>query len=103
MFGVNEDSLSLTKILLSIIEDYDRSSSPINAITFDYYMRKIFELLLDKNDFYLNSIKNLDKWEIEYIINCPLTNLTTASLMDIKRLEKEIIKTKNNIDKHYYE
>ena len=48
MFGVNEESLSLTKILLIIIEDYDRSSSPINAITFDYYMRKIFELLLDK-------------------------------------------------------
>ena len=103
MFGVSEESLSLTKILLSIIEDYDRSSSPINAITFDYYMRKIFELLLDKNDFYLNSIKNLDKWEIEYIINCPLTNITTASLPEIKRLEKEIIKTKNNIDSHYYD
>jgi len=103
MFGVNEDSLSLTKILLSIIEDYDRSSSPINAITFDYYMRKIFELLLDKNDFYLNSIKNLDKWEIEYITNCPLTNITTASDNDIKSLEKEILKTKNNIDVHYYD
>ena len=103
MFGVNEESLSLTKILLSIIEDYDRSSSPINAITFDYYMRKIFELLLDKNDFYLNSIKNLDKWEIEYIQNCPLTNITNASPEDIKNLEKEIKKTKNNIDIHYYD
>ncbi len=103
MFGVNEDSLSLTKILLSIIEDYDRSSSPINAITFDYYMRKIFELLLDKNDFYLNSIKNLDKWEIEYITNCPITNLTIASPDDMRILEKEIIKTRNNIDRHYYD
>ena len=103
MFGVNEESLSLTKILLSIIEDYERSSSPINAVTFDYYMRKIFELLLDKNDFYLNSIKNLDRWEIEYITNCPLTNITTASREDINALKKDIEKTKNNIDKHYYD
>ena len=103
MFGVNEESLSLTKILLSIIEDYDRSSSPINAVTFDYYMRKIFELLLDKNDFYLNSIKNLDKWEIEYISNCRVTNITIASPEDMKILEKEIEKTKRNIEPHYYD
>ena len=103
MFGVNEESLSLTKILLSIIEDYDRSSSPINAVTFDYYMRKIFELLLDKNDFYLNSIKNLDKWEIEYISNCRVTNITIASPEDMKILEKEIDKTKRNIEPHYYD
>ena len=103
MFGISEESLSLTKILLSIIEDYDRSSSPINTVTFDYYMRKIFELLLDKKDFYLNSIKNLDKWEIEYIANCPVTNITNASADDMKLLEKETIKTKNNIDIHYYD
>ena len=103
MFGVNEESLSLTKILLSIIEDYDRSSSPINAVTFDYYMRKIFELLLDKNDFYLNSIKNLDRWEIEYLTNCPIINITNCSPDDMKILEKEIAKTKNNIDIHYYD
>ncbi len=103
MFGVNEESLSLTKILLSIIEDYDRSASPINAITFDYYMQKIFELLLNKNDFYINSIKNLDRWEIEYIANCPVINITTATPDDMKVLENEIIKTKNNIDKHYYD
>ena len=103
MFGVNEESLSLTKILLSIIEDYDRSASPINAITFDYYMQKIFELLLNKNDFYINSIKNLDRWEIEYIANCPVINITTATPDDMKVLKNEIIKTKNNIDKHYYD
>ena len=103
MFGVSEESLSLTKILLSIIEDYDRSSSPINAVTFDYYMRKIFELLLDKSDFYLNSIKNLDKWEIEYITNCPVTNITNATQEDMKLLENEILKTKNSIDMHYYD
>ena len=90
MFCVNEESLSLTKILLSIIEDYDRSSYPINAVTFGYYMRKIFELLLDKNDFYLNSIKNLDKWEIEYITNCPVINITNATPDDMKLLKKKI-------------
>ena len=103
MFCVNEESLSLTKILLSIIEDYDRSSSPINAVTFDYYMRKIFELLLDKNDFYLTSIKNLDKWEIEYITNCPVINITNATTDDMKLLKSEIEKTKKNIDVHYYD
>ena len=103
MFGVNEESLSLTKILLSIIEDYDRSASPINAVTFDYYMQKIFELLLNKNDFYINSIKNLDKWEIEYIVNCPVINITIASPDDMKVLKKEILKTKNNIDKFYFD
>ena len=102
MFAVNEESLSLTKILLSIIEDYDRSASPINTITFDFYMNKIFELLLNKNDFYINSIKNLDKWEIEYIVNCPVINITIASNEDMKVLEREIIKNKNNIDKGYY-
>ena len=103
MFCVNEESLSLTKVLLSIIEDYDRSSNPINAIIFDFYIQKIFEMLLNKNDFYLNSIKNLDRWEIEYIVNCPVINLTTATEDDMKVLEGEILKTKNNIDKHYYD
>jgi len=41
-FQITDDSLSLTKILLSIIEDYDRTSSPINDITFDYYIQKTF-------------------------------------------------------------
>ena len=45
-FGVNEESLSLTKILLSIIEDYERTSSPHLTLTFDYYIQKAFELLL---------------------------------------------------------
>lgn len=94
MFCVNEESLSLTKVLLSIIEDYDRSSNPINAIIFDFYIQKIFEMLLNKNDFYLNSIKNLDRWEIEYIVNCPVINLTTATEDDMKVLEGEILKTK---------
>ena len=103
MFEVSEESVSLTKILLSIIEDYDRISSPINDITFDYYIQKTFELLLNKNDFYLNAIKNLDKYEIEYIENCPLINITNASQEDIKILEREINKTKNNIEKKYYD
>ena len=102
-FQITDDSLSLTKILLSIIEDYDRTSSPINDITFDYYIQKTFELLLNKNDFYLNAVKNLDKYEIEYIENCPLTNIINASQEDIKILEKEIAKTKHNIEKRYYD
>ena len=103
MFQVSDESLSLTKVLLSIIEDYDRSSSPINDIIFDYYIQKNFEMLLNKDDFYLNSIKNLDKYEIEYIENCPIINITNASQEDMKIIEKEIIKTKNCIEKRYYD
>ena len=103
MFEISDESLSLTKILLSIIEDYDRVSSPINDITFDYYIQKTFELLLNKNDFYLNCVKNLDKYEIEYIENCPVINITNASQEDIKILEKEIMKVKNCMEKRYYD
>ena len=103
MFVVSDDSLSLTKILLSIIEDYERVSSPINDIIYDYYIQKIFEILLNKNDFYLNAVKNLDKYEIEYIENCPLINITNASQEDLKIIEREIIKTKNCIEKEYYD
>ena len=42
MFIVNDDILSIMKILLSIIEDYERASSPINDIIFDYYIQKNF-------------------------------------------------------------
>ena len=103
MFEISDESLSLTKILLSIIEDYDRVSSPINDITFDYYIQKTFELLLNKNDFYLNCVKNLDKYEIEYIENCPLINITNASQEDMKIIEKEIMKVKNCMEKRYYD
>ena len=103
MFEISDESISLTKILLSIIEDYDRASSPINDIIFDYYIQKTFELLLNKNDFYLNGVKNLDKYEIEYIANCPLINITNATQEDIKIIEKEIIKTKNCMEKRYYD
>ena len=40
MFVVNNDNLSITKILLLIIEDYERISSSINDIIFDYYIQK---------------------------------------------------------------
>ena len=103
MFTINEESLSLTKIFISIIEDFDRTSSPKNTIIFDYYIHKIFELLLNKNDFYINSIKNLDKWEIEYISNCNVINLTLATESDIRTLKDDILKIKNNIDKDYYD
>ena len=103
MFEVSDESLSLTKILLSIIEDYDRESSPINDIIFDYYIQKTFEILLNKKDFYLNCVKNLDKYQIEYIENCPLINISNATQEDIKIIEKEIIKTKNCIEKRYYD
>lgn len=36
-------------------------------------------------------------------MNCPVINLTTATEDDMKVLEGEILKTKNNIDKHYYD
>ena len=103
MFVVSDDSLSITKILLSIIEDYERASSPINDITFDYYIQKNFEILLKKDDFYLNAVKNLDKYEIEYIENCPLINITNVSQEDLNIIEREIIKTKNCIEKGYYD
>ena len=103
MFEVSEESLSLTKILLSIIEDYDRSSSPTNDIIFDYYIQKNFDLLINKNDFYLNCIKNLDKYEIEYIENCRIINITNASQEDMKIIESEIKKTKSCMDKRYYD
>ena len=48
--------------------------------------KKNFEILLNKNDFYLNVIKNLDKYEIEYIENYPLiTNVSQKNLNDIKK------------------
>ena len=102
-FGANEESLSLTKILLSIIEDYERTSSPHLTLTFDYYIQKAFELLLEKNDFYINSIKNLDKWEIEYIIKCPVINITSATREDLDKLIDNIKRNKNSIDKRYYD
>ena len=103
MFAVSDESVSLTKILLSIIEDFDRSASPINDIIFDYYIQKTFELLLNKDDFYLNGVKNLDKYEIEYIENCPLINISNASQEDMKIIEKEIMRTKKSIEKRYFD
>ena len=49
-------------------------------------LKKNIEILLNKNDFYLNAVKNLDKYEIEYIENCPLiTNVSQEDLNGIKR------------------
>ena len=103
MFEISDESLSLTKILLSIIEDYERAANPINDIIFDYYIQKTFEMLLNKDDFYLNCIKNLDKYEIEYIENCPLINITNATQDDMKIIKNEINKTKNSIERRYYD
>ena len=48
--------------------------------------KKNIEILLNKNDFYLNAVKNLDKYQIEYIENCPLiTNVSQEDLNGIKR------------------
>ena len=48
--------------------------------------KKNIEILLNKNDFYLNAVKNLDKYEIEYIENCTLiTNVSEEDLNGIKR------------------
>ena len=62
MFCISEESLNLTKIVLMVIEDYDRGEDLRQSMIFDYYIKKIFELLLNKEDFYLNAVKNLDKF-----------------------------------------
>ena len=69
VFQINEESLKLNKIFLLILKDFDRKEDVSKTIIFDYYVRKFLELMMDKEDFYLNCLYNLTNDELNSIIN----------------------------------
>ena len=74
MFTIKEESVKLCKIFLYIIKDFDRKEDLNRTIIFDYYVRKYFEMMMHKEDFYINTIRNLTEEEIGIIKRFTNTN-----------------------------
>ena len=89
MFQIKDVTEKLCSIFLMIIKDFDRREDLNRTIMFDYYVRKFLELMLEKNDFYLNAISNLDEDEIK----------------EIQEFDPETFytKIKNSFDSDYYD
>ncbi len=91
MFQKNEESSKLTKIFLLTIKDFDRKNDISRTVIFDYYLRKFFEVMLDKEDFYMNSIYNCNEQEIQSLIDFDPENISSY------------VKIKNSLEQKYYD
>lgn len=68
-FQVSDYTVKLCRIFLIVFPDFFRFADVKKSIAFDYCVQKFFELGIFKEDFYRYSIDNLDKDDINLILN----------------------------------
>jgi hypothetical protein len=59
VFQTNPESDNLCKIFINLVNKFNRTEDLNKTIIYDFYVRKIFELMVGKNEFYVNSLENL--------------------------------------------
>ena len=59
VFINNPESDNICKIFANVINKFNRCEDVSKTIIYDFYIRKIFELMIGKNEFYLKSLQNM--------------------------------------------
>lgn len=59
VFMTNPESDNICKIFVNVVNKFDRSDDKGRTIIYDFYVRKIFELMIGKNEFYIKNLENL--------------------------------------------
>ena len=60
VFVTNPESDNLSKIFVQVINHYSRTEDLERTLVYDFYVRKIFELMVGKNEFYIKNLENLN-------------------------------------------
>lgn len=59
VFQTNPESDNLCKIFINLVNKFNRTDDLNKTVIYDFYVRKIFELMVGKNEFYLSSLENV--------------------------------------------
>ena len=91
---VNCESNNVSKIFAMIVNKFNRKDELIRTIIYDFYVRKILELMIGKNDFYIQSLTNL-----KHVDDHELLMLTSNEVyLDIRKyVEQSFVIDLNNI------
>lgn len=72
VFKAENESKTLSKVFITVVNKYNREEDPSKTIIYDYYVRKIFELMIGKNEFFIKNLENmkyLEDYKIKLLLN----------------------------------
>jgi hypothetical protein len=103
-FTYTEDSEIICKIFINCINKFDRLNNKIQrCLKFDYVLRKMFDILLSKDDFYKKSLRNLlynDGLSVQQLL-FPEEVINQKNIKETLELVHPLIKDINLINRAY--
>jgi len=72
VFHSTKENRNLSKVFIYVVNKYERTEDVSKTIIYDYYVRKILELMIGDSDFYVKNLKNLtllDDYKLDLLIN----------------------------------
>jgi len=85
VFTSNFENKNLSKLFINVVNKYQREEDVSKTIIYDYYVRKIFELMIGKNEFFIKNLENLNHlpdYKLNLLLQPSLINETIFNRID---------------------